>query len=194
MSENFRCDERESTIVINTEAPASQHVFSIYLYSNGRRDLHTPRAKKIFSTQKEEPYMNMMSHVLLKKEFQQPSCRSAPHRRHICLCMYECVYTTSEKPPKSIKHAPKKKTKKKTVAEIRLGNRHAQQIQQTKTNESSWRRLKCSARTCDLSTCSFAKRAGAATIERVAAAVAHVCAGAVHLAHGARTSLASGGR
>lgn len=105
LSENFRCDERESTIVINTEAPASRHVFSIYLYRNGRRDQHTPRAKKIFSTQKEEPYMNMMSHVLLKKEFQQPRCRCAPHRRHICLCMYLCVHNVRK--TSEIKHAKK---------------------------------------------------------------------------------------
>jgi hypothetical protein len=104
LSENLRCDERESTIVINTEAPASRHVFIMYLayICTAMADEISTRAKKIFSTQKEEPYMNMMSHVLLKKEFQQPRCRCAPHRRHICLCMYECVYTTtSEKPPKS---------------------------------------------------------------------------------------------
>ncbi len=87
----------------------------------------------------------MMSHVLLKKEFQQPRCRCAPHRRHICLCMYVCT-----QPPKNLRNQtrkkktktktkPKKINQEKTVAKIRLGNRNAQQIT---TDQSWWKLLK----------------------------------------------------
>lgn len=82
---------------------------------------------------------------------------------YVSVCMNVCTQRpknlrnqTHKKKPKP-KPNRKKLTKKKTVAEIRVGNRRAQQIQQTKANESSWRRLKCSACACDLSTLQFCK-------------------------------------
>jgi hypothetical protein len=49
LSENLRCDERESTIVINTEAPAFRHMFSMCLayictaMADEISTLHAPR-------------------------------------------------------------------------------------------------------------------------------------------------------